>query len=188
MSVLSANVTAQHMLRESVDAPEPELSSSLPFYLYRLKVKDSVTTISIRDYSNLERKTMPGGKLGRCFLCHEETPRQCENCDLFICSDYCQSKHRYHDTCLPFKVENSPEIGRYVVATRDILPTELIISEEAAALGPCPNTLPRCLTCLASLGADTAVSCDKCNFPFCSKACSQTEVHVNNECAVFPYR
>ena len=56
MSVLSANVTAQHMLRESVDAPEPELSSSLPFYLYRLKVKDSVTTISIRDYSNYRRE------------------------------------------------------------------------------------------------------------------------------------
>ena len=131
---------------------------------------------------------MRGDKMGRCFLCSDETSRQCDNCDLFVCSDYCLSKHRYNDTCLPFKVENSSEVGRYVVATRDILATELIITEEAAAFGPVPNTVPRCLACLASLEPDTAVSCDKCNFPFCSQACCNSEFHVNNECAVFPYR
>ena len=74
------------------------------------------------------------------------------------------------------------------MATRDILATELIIAEGAAALGPCPNTVPRCLTCLASLDADTAYSCDNCGFPFCGPACCKSDFHVNNECAVFPYR
>ena len=131
---------------------------------------------------------MPGEIMGRCFLCSEDTSRQCDKCDLFVCSDYCLSKHRYKDMCLPFKVENSPEVGRYVVATRDILATELIITEEAAAMGPCQNTMPRCLACLANLNPDTAFSCDKCNFPFCNEACCKCDIHVKNECAVFPYR
>ena len=114
---------------------------------------------------------------------------KCE--DVFVCSDYCYSKHVYEDTCLPYRIENSPGLGRYVVATRDILPTELIISEAAAALGPCQNTQPRCLTCLASMDQmdpEKIVWCDKCNFPFCSEQCASSDLHVNNECSAFPYR
>ena len=37
---------------------------------------------------------------------------------------------------LPFRVEQRPGLGRCVVAARDIEPTELIISERAAAVGP----------------------------------------------------
>ena len=129
---------------------------------------------------------MRGDKMGRCFLCSDETSRICDKCDLFVCSEYCLSKHRYNDLCLPFKVENSTEVGRYVVATRDILATELIIAEEAAAFGPVPNTVPRCLACLATVDADTAVSCDQCNCRFCSPACRKRDAHVNNECSRIP--
>ena len=129
---------------------------------------------------------------GNCFLCGSVTSRKSDKSeDVFVCSDYCYSKHVYEDTCLPYRIENSPGLGRYVVATRDILPTELIISEAAAALGPCQNTQPRCLTCLASMDQmdpEKIVWCDKCNFPFCSEQCATSDIHVNNECGAFPYR
>ena len=43
----------------------------------------------------------------------------------------------YEDACLPYQIESSPGLGR------DILPTELIMSEAAAILSPCQNTQPR---------------------------------------------
>ena len=94
-------------------------------------------------------------------------------------------------TSPPFKIQEIPEVGRIVVATRDIEATELILAEKPAAVGPCTNTPPRCLNCLvllSSIPESSVVYCDKCNFPFCSEACSRSDVHVNNECATFPYR
>ena len=66
---------------------------------------------------------------GECFLCSSPTTLQCPACKIFICSDYCRSKHLLEGSvCLPFRVENSEALGRHVIATRDILPTEIIIS------------------------------------------------------------
>ena len=90
-----------------------------------------------------------------------------------------------------FKIVSRPDVGRCLVATRDILPTELIMLEDPAALGPCQNTAPRCLTCLMALAdvpEEDIVYCEKCNFPFCSVKCSTSKLHINNECSVFPYR
>ena len=64
-----------------------------------------------------------------CFLCSTATTGQCQYCKIPVCSDYCLSKHLDDGSvCLPFRVENSEALGRHVIATRDILPTELIIS------------------------------------------------------------
>ena len=64
-----------------------------------------------------------------CFLCSSPTSDHCRSCKIPTCSDYCRGKHLYQgDVCLPFRVENSEALGRHVIATRDILPTELIIS------------------------------------------------------------
>lgn len=91
----------------------------------------------------------------------------------------------------PFKIQEIPDVGRILVATRDIEATELILSEKPAAVGPCTNTSPRCLNCLLSLSSipeSSIVYCEKCNYPFCSEACSTSELHVDNECATFPYK
>ena len=65
---------------------------------------------------------------GACFLCSSLTTAHCSACSIPICSAYCRTKHIPDDVCLPFKVEVSETLGRHVIATRDILPTELIIS------------------------------------------------------------
>ena len=64
-----------------------------------------------------------------CFLCSTATPEECQSCKIPVCSEYCRGKHLDDGSvCLPFRVENSETLGRHVIATRDILPTELIIS------------------------------------------------------------
>ena len=64
-----------------------------------------------------------------CFLCSTATTGQCHSCKIPVCSEYCRGKHLDDGSvCLPFRVENSETLGRHVIATRDILPTELIIS------------------------------------------------------------
>jgi len=124
-----------------------------------------------------------------CFLCSSDcesspTIPSCSSCAVYACSPYCLSKHRAKDSCLPFKVENAPGLGRYVVATRDIEPLELIIAEPPAAVGPSRNVKPKCLTCLNPVTGE--VTCSSCNFPFCNEECSVSNPHKDQECQVFP--
>ena len=46
-----------------------------------------------------------------------------------------------------FQVCSSPDLGRYLVATRDLKPGELVISETPLVLGPQAVTIPICLAC-----------------------------------------
>ena len=50
-------------------------------------------------------------------------------------------------TVLCVQVCSSPELGRYLVATRDLKPGEMIISETPLVMGPQAVTIPVCLAC-----------------------------------------
>lgn len=121
-----------------------------------------------------------------CFLCSSPSSPSsaCSACSTPACSSYCLSKHIYQGSCLPFRIESSPTLGRYLVASRDIEPLELIISEQPAAFGPSQFTTPRCLSCLKSVRGE--YSCPSCNFPFCDDTCAKAQAHVEGECSVFP--
>ena len=45
------------------------------------------------------------------------------------------------------QVQHSPTVGRFLVASRDIQPLELVLWDKAAAVGPGADTLPVCLEC-----------------------------------------
>jgi len=49
---------------------------------------------------------------------------------------------------LAFEVKHRPEVGRYLVASRDIQPLEVILEDDPAVFGPNNNTGPVCLACL----------------------------------------
>eukprot|EP00092_Neocalanus_flemingeri_P000627 GFUD01000669.1.p1 GENE.GFUD01000669.1~~GFUD01000669.1.p1 ORF type:complete len:821 (+),score=251.36 GFUD01000669.1:11-2473(+) len=124
--------------------------------------------------------------VSQCFLCSSPSSQlcSCSSCSTPACSSYCLSKHSYQGSCLPFRVEHSPSLGRYLVATRDIEPLELVISEQPAAAGPSQFTTPRCLGCLKAVTG--VYSCPSCNFPLCDDKCVQAYVHEESECSVFP--
>ena len=121
-----------------------------------------------------------------CFLCSSPScpSSSCPSCSTPACSSYCLSKHSYQGSCLPFRVEHSPNVGRFLVASRDIEPLELVIAEQPAAAGPSQLTTPRCLGCLKAVTGE--VSCPSCNFPMCDDICSKARSHVKSECTVFP--
>ena len=47
------------------------------------------------------------------------------------------------------QAESSPELGRYLVATRDIKAGEKVFTDAPLVVGPCPITPPVCLKCYA---------------------------------------
>merc|ERR1719266_432028 len=72
-----------------------------------------------------------------CFLCAKPATSTCEVCGLVgFCGPEHAFLHRPEQFCFPFMVEMREGVGRFVVATRDIEPLELVMWDNAAALGP----------------------------------------------------
>jgi len=119
--------------------------------------------------------------MARCFLCRVETDSKCERCGLPACPAHLPS-HTYQGECLPFTIESRPGKGNVVVATRDIRPSEVVLHDDAAVVGPNYETEAVCLECLGRV--DGSVLCNLCNLPLCSEACQGGPNHLP-ECLVF---
>ncbi|XP_049876356.1 SET domain-containing protein SmydA-8-like isoform X2 [Pectinophora gossypiella] len=72
---------------------------------------------------------------------------------------------------LCYEVKHSDVMGRYLVATRDIRPGEVIIEEPALAVGPCSGCALICLGCYRELDETNFVKCQGCKWPMCSSSC-----------------
>jgi len=119
---------------------------------------------------------------GACFLCSEVTPQQCPHCPAFTCPAH-YSTHRTAQACRPFAVRYREEVGRYVVATRDIKAMEIILEEQKpAVLGPVYESRPVCLECLGPV--DGSVTCIECALPLCGVECQGGPNH-RPECKIF---
>ena len=64
---------------------------------------------------------------------------------------------------------------RYVVATRDIEPLEMVLWDNAACLGPRMGCAPCCLQCLKPVTGEAV--CGQCGWPVCDEKCAQGKVH-----------
>ena len=121
-------------------------------------------------------------KLDVCFLCAKKSTFICEKCGLVaFCSESCQKVHRPENFCFPFMVEQKPGVGRFVVAVRDIEALELVMWDNAAALGPRMGCPPCCLQCLKPV--DGSFVCPACSWPMCSEQCAQGRAH-SIECSI----
>ena len=86
-------------------------------------------------------------------------------------------------TVLPFKVEQSLEYGRHLVASMDIQPQTTVIVDAARVC--VPGLQPVCLGCLGPLPQQPTIKCDSCGFPMCSTSCQNSPDHKDNECTFF---
>ena len=74
--------------------------------------------------------------------CSKKAPNRCSACQkVAYCSAKCQKSHwkSHKSNCCPYKLvrdPNNPEIGRFVVATRDIKAGEVIMEELPVTAGP----------------------------------------------------
>ena len=92
--------------------------------------------------------------------------------------------------CFPVRVESSPDVGNYLVASRDIAPLELIILDPVATpQGPLHDEdvdCPLCLGCYEPLTEGSLQLCAKCRLPLCHRCCnSPPQHHTDYECRFF---
>ena len=76
------------------------------------------------------------------------------------------------------QVSYSPDVGRYLVAARDIKPLELVIWDAADAMGPSADSVPVCLECFAKV--DGSFQCPKCQVRDNDKKSALEEVFYLN--------
>ena len=78
----------------------------------------------------------------KCSLCGAPATNRCSACQkVAYCSTNHQKSHwksKHRSQCCPFKIVKNPqkpELGRFVVATRDIAPGEIIMEEPPVTAG-----------------------------------------------------
>lgn len=71
------------------------------------------------------------------------------------------------------------ELGRHLVAARDIKAGEVVIRESPLLVGPSQVTGPVCLGCMKGLTAANSEPCALCGWPLCKKeSCKKSEHHI----------
>ncbi|EDW00579.1 SET domain-containing protein SmydA-8 [Drosophila grimshawi] len=125
-----------------------------------------------------------------CAVCNVAAPLTCTRCKLVR---YCNGEHQKqhwptHKTCCkPFKVQNDPQLGRYLVATQTIQAKQIIFVEEPLVVGPkwfltddekSASIVP-CVACYTPCRINKHL-CRSCRWPVCSISCE----HEKLECSI----
>ncbi|XP_043275189.1 uncharacterized protein [Venturia canescens] len=86
-----------------------------------------------------------------------------------------------------YAILRNDQVGRYLVATRDLEPGEEIICASPFVVGPKANSYPVCLGCYSAWPPreDWRPLCSKCGWPVCNGICENVPQHKDYECQVF---
>ncbi|XP_076056980.1 SET domain-containing protein SmydA-8-like [Oratosquilla oratoria] len=116
---------------------------------------------------------------GVCALCMGPASQRCGKCHV-VC--YCSREHQkqhwktHKNECSPYRVLVSEVLGRYLEASRDIEPGEVILKDTPLLLGPKQVTVPVCLGCFTPV--DGSYTCTDCGWPMCSAECQSITLHT----------
>jgi len=133
-----------------------------------------------------EREKEKDVPCGDCVVCGRLAKAACSGCKHIF---YCTREHQRRDwsshkeNCkafakLPYRVERSPVLGRFLAATKEIPEGELILQESPMVVGPRQLTKPVCLGCHQEIkSADEMITCIRCNWPLCSRRCQDSPMH-----------
>ena len=147
------------------------------------KKEEPKKEVKKKETEKTETKKVPEGD---CILCGKLARMLCSGCkNVFYCNRDCQKKHwsSHKSDCktlkeLPYRIERSSAMGRFLMATRDIPEGELIFTESPMICGPKQLTKPVCLGCHKELTSTTPyVKCVRCNWPVCSQKCGDCPQH-----------
>ncbi|CAB3371362.1 Hypothetical predicted protein [Cloeon dipterum] len=86
------------------------------------------------------------------------------------------------DAICPVRIARSPELGRFLVAFRDIFEGEVILKDTPLVVGPQAESAPVCLGCHRPVGLNEPHVCSNCGCALlCGPQCEKLPAHVN-EC------
>lgn len=111
-------------------------------------------------------------KLGVCAICNKIASLRCTGCKNQF---YCSTSHQRDDwkchklMCRAWKIEENNELGRHLVATRDLNSDDLIISEAPIVWGPAPHSDK--FVCVGCGSTNVAVRCPGCSWYACKVSC-----------------
>ncbi|CAK1555581.1 unnamed protein product [Leptosia nina] len=95
---------------------------------------------------------------------------------------------------IPYEVHSSEELGRFLIATRDLFPGDVILTESPIVFGPkaMPNpeaNIP-CVGCYKPIFTDIGERCSRCGWPVCSGNCQGLTDHRHHgiECQILSSR
>ncbi|XP_017777961.1 PREDICTED: protein msta [Nicrophorus vespilloides] len=120
-------------------------------------------------------------EVAKCAVCQKPAQQKCSGCHLVY---YCSKEHQKDNwklhkiDCKPFKISNDPNVGRHLIATRNLKPGDVILKEPPIVWGPSQVTIPVCLGCGKGLNAKTSKPCQKCGWPMCSEICQNSPSHI----------
>ena len=87
----------------------------------------------------------------QCALCHNPANQRCTGCHItFYCGKEHQKLHwkKHKNNCCAFKVATSTNLGRHLIATRDLKPGELVLFESPLTIAPITSVdEPVCIVC-----------------------------------------
>ncbi|XP_057655662.1 SET domain-containing protein SmydA-8-like [Diorhabda carinulata] len=115
----------------------------------------------------------------KCEICGEPSELKCSACKSV---SYCGKEHQkqgwkdHKILCKPYEIQTDPVYGKCLVATRDIKPGDIILSELPLVYGPRPHMVEEgpvpCPGCCRLIIGEQSARCDGCDFPICHPDCS----------------
>lgn len=109
---------------------------------------------------------------GICGVCEKSASLRCSNCKIQF---YCTKDHQRNDwqrhksKCRAWEIKEDAKLGRHLVATRDLHPEELIITELPLVIGPAPHSDDR--VCIGCGSRQIPARCIGCSWPVCRIDC-----------------
>lgn len=121
-----------------------------------------------------------------CYLCGKSGEVECPECRAaWFCSQEHLEELHQPPKCFPIKVATSEAVGRYLVATRDLAPLDIVLGDSASPSGPLHDSAVVCMTCYKS---GPEFPCPDCGLLFCAQICQEDVIHRRQECALFSQR
>ncbi|EFN78851.1 SET domain-containing protein SmydA-8 [Harpegnathos saltator] len=112
---------------------------------------------------------------GVCPVCGKDATLKCGNCRReFYCDKSHQSRDwpRHKSLCCAWEIGQDPQLGRHLLAARDLAPGDVILSEVPLAWGPSIHARDQrlCVGC-GKQCAEIDARCGKCRWPVCRLDC-----------------